>query len=105
MSASYTAKEIEQALLHVEGLCQFAYNQGFHELGYDPVRLLREALSAPQPESVIAKAPVCATPECASSGCQEAHAAARQALRRFKCVARCIYVITPQGNDGVTYYR
>lgn len=37
-------RRIEQALEHVKALCDYAYEQGFHELGYDPVVELREAL-------------------------------------------------------------
>ena len=37
-------KDIDEALHHVKTLCQYAYDEGFHELGYDPVEVLRAAL-------------------------------------------------------------
>lgn len=37
--------DLSQALGHVEALCTFAYDQGFHELGYDPVAMLRTAIN------------------------------------------------------------
>lgn len=40
---------IEQALEHVKALCDYAYETGFHELGYDPVEELRSALSQSRP--------------------------------------------------------
>jgi hypothetical protein len=50
-SNSYTAKQIKEALEHVQGMCDFAYRQGFHELGYDPVQVLRDVLrDMPTPE-------------------------------------------------------
>lgn len=37
--------EVAQALQHLESLCEFAYEQGFHELGYNPLRIIRRALA------------------------------------------------------------
>lgn len=39
-------RQIAQALEHVESLCNFAYEQGFHELGYDPIETLRAAIAS-----------------------------------------------------------
>lgn len=36
--------EIAQALRHVNLLCSYAYEQGYHEMGYDPVAALAAAL-------------------------------------------------------------
>jgi hypothetical protein len=36
--------QVEQALEDLEDLCQFSYEQGFHELGYNPLQVIKEAL-------------------------------------------------------------
>lgn len=38
---------VHEALSHAEALANFAYEQGFHELGYDPLETLRAALVKP----------------------------------------------------------
>lgn len=37
----YTAEAIE----HIRDLCEFAYERGYHELGYDPVKTIEKALA------------------------------------------------------------
>lgn len=37
--------DTKQAIEHLRTIVQFAYDQGFHELGYDPVAVLNAALS------------------------------------------------------------
>lgn len=42
------AGEVEEALVHLEWLCGIAYNEGgAHELGYDPLAVIRAALATP----------------------------------------------------------
>jgi len=44
--ATNQAGEVEEALGHIEWLCDIAYNQGgAHELGYDPLKVVRAALA------------------------------------------------------------
>ncbi len=38
-----TQQDINEALTHAAILCQYAYNMGYHEMGYDPVEVLRAA--------------------------------------------------------------
>ena len=38
------ATHLNAALVHLEALVQFAYEQGFHELGYDPLNVIINAL-------------------------------------------------------------
>lgn len=41
--ASRSSKtQLTRALDDIQGLCEFAYEQGFHEMGYDPVKAVRE---------------------------------------------------------------
>jgi hypothetical protein len=35
-----------EALDAAEALCNFAYRQGYHELGYDPIKVIRAAISS-----------------------------------------------------------
>ena len=42
---THPPQEVAQALVHLRGLCEFAYQQGFHELGYDPVATVSAALA------------------------------------------------------------
>jgi hypothetical protein len=46
-SVAAVASGPEEALGHIQGLVDFAYAQGFHELGYDPVAVVRAALASP----------------------------------------------------------
>ena len=39
----------KQAIDDLTMLCEFAYKQGFHELGYNPVKAIEAALEATQP--------------------------------------------------------
>ena len=41
-----TKNGLAEALMHIKALVEFAYEQGFHELGYDPVNVLETALRA-----------------------------------------------------------
>jgi hypothetical protein len=38
--------DVQQAMSHIKALTDFAYEQGFHELGYDPVEVVRAAIAA-----------------------------------------------------------
>jgi hypothetical protein len=38
--------ELVEALDAAEGLCNFAYRQGYHEPGYDPIKVIRAAISS-----------------------------------------------------------
>lgn len=44
LTANKGQKSIDNALTHLSELSQFAYENGFHELGYDPVADVRAAL-------------------------------------------------------------
>ena len=48
MSSSNTPRRspVQEALDAVEMLCDYAYEKGFHEMGYDPVEVLRNALQS-----------------------------------------------------------
>lgn len=46
---------LAEALEHIKALAAFAYEQGFHELGYDPINVLETALRAR--ESLATSAP------------------------------------------------
>ena len=50
-NAEETALRTSAALRHLRVLTDFAYKQGFHELGYDPVGELAERLNLPSPPS------------------------------------------------------
>ena len=39
-----TTKYVKQALEDLESICEFAYEKGFHELGYDPLAVIKEAV-------------------------------------------------------------
>lgn len=59
------AKQLgEQALRHLRILTSFAYQAGFHELGYDPVKEVAKLLNldAPIGESEVAKCKECHQP-------------------------------------------
>ena len=59
------AKQLgEQALRHLRSLTSFAYQAGFHELGYDPVKEVAKLLSldAPIGESEVSKCKECHQP-------------------------------------------
>lgn len=43
-SERVSAASLQAALDHVENLCSFAYEHGYHELGYDPVKLIRQSI-------------------------------------------------------------
>lgn len=45
---------VQEALDAVEMLCDYAYEQGFHEIGYDPVEVLRNALQSETRENQTA---------------------------------------------------
>lgn len=42
---SLTSEEkVDQAVFDVDVLCNFAYESGFHEMGYNPVTVLRDEI-------------------------------------------------------------
>lgn len=46
MTATVSPVSSEEALTHIAAIVEFAYQHGFHELGYDPVDVIRRAPAA-----------------------------------------------------------
>ena len=44
-----THAKVAEAIRDVRNLCQFAYEQGYHEMGYDPVQVLVDAIVLIEP--------------------------------------------------------
>jgi len=51
-----SARDIEESLKHVRALCDHAYDQGYHELGYDPVAVIASALLRPSVSKGVVEA-------------------------------------------------
>ena len=51
-----SARDIEESLKHVRALCDHAYDQGYHELGYDPVAVIASALLRPSASKGVVEA-------------------------------------------------
>jgi len=48
-------KELEQAVDHLESICIYAYENGYHELGYNPIKTLLARIAELKAESVEAR--------------------------------------------------
>ena len=44
MSASLTTDRVVEALQALKSLADYAYEQGYHEMGYDPLQVVRDEI-------------------------------------------------------------